>query len=537
MKIKVLLVDNDTHFHDRFKLRFEPLGFEVRAVCSVREALQVLTAEIFHLAIVDKRLEDDGDMDDIGGWNFIDMLKEVDPTLPYAMLTGFPDESERTDRHDVLYVDKRMVRTSDGEGGFKGTNAIASWFRQNWMHNVRLKIIPVVEMSSLLSDMEFRGMQYRYLSNELKMLAKEEFDLLLRRLFKEPTEQVTLSPFRPGKSGRGLMLAQPDYKLLGVLKCGERNKINREFENYKEHVEPYVPNRTITSKERRSETRSIGAIFYSLVGHSSHNPVTFSEFFKNASADEIIDVLQNLFCDTLSKWYEQAGNRAVVNLSALYKECLELSGDVIARVKSEKANVVREDVSLLTSNGSVAESVFDYVDSAIATLETQRCIQHGDLHGGNIIVDNGSAWLIDFAHTGWSHIFRDIAQLEVSIKMDLVDTNDLWGLLELEKSLVIPDIFATSFKTTTRFANSSKNKELDKAYKVVCALREIAEKVSERKTQLVEYFIALLYTTVWRLQFFDADTSEGKCRIAQGLLACEQLVTLLTRNNVGTHNV
>ena len=41
-------------------------------------------------------------------------------------------------------------------------------------------------------------------------------------------------------------------------------------------------------------------------------------------------------------------------------------------------------------------------------------IVHGDLHGGNIMVDSRSyAWLIDYGEVEDAHVFKDPAKLEV----------------------------------------------------------------------------------------------------------------------------
>ncbi len=278
----------------------------------------------------------------------------------------------------------------------------------------------------------------------------------------------------------------------------------------------------------------MGAILYSLIGHSTQNPVTFDQFFESATPEEIIQVLENLFCDILLPWYDQAKPRSIENLSRLYWKDLRFNNDQIQRIRNAVAEAVAEEVSLLSLHNSAVDFVFEYAKSPTIILETQKCIVHGDLHGKNILVENNSAWLIDFGHTGWSHIFRDLADLEVSIKTKLLSINDLLSMLEFEKSLIAQDIFSTSLSTTNKFANSSNSEDLDKVYRVICSLRQIANKISSQKAQLAEYYVALFYSTIFRLQFLPSDTQEEKCRIAHALLSCEQLATLLKDNGVGT---
>lgn len=77
-------------------------------------------------------------------------------------------------------------------------------------------------------------------------------------------------------------------------------------------------------------------------------------------------------------------------------------------------------------------------DASWATFKSLVQIpQHGDLHGGNVLVDptNGAAWLIDFGRSGRAHWARDFAELEAAIRVEYGATASWEEWLELETAL------------------------------------------------------------------------------------------------------
>lgn len=83
----VLVVDDDESLQNLFKVFLKKIGFSRVVVGTVKEALAALEKQRFDLLFLDLKLPD-GSADDI-----YDMAKEIDPTLPIVVITGYPDSA------------------------------------------------------------------------------------------------------------------------------------------------------------------------------------------------------------------------------------------------------------------------------------------------------------------------------------------------------------------------------------------------------------------------------------------------------------
>ncbi len=81
----VLVVDDDEIVQDTFKLFLKKNGFSRMIVGDGKEALAALNKQKFDLCFLDLMLPD------ITGDEIYKHLKQIDPTLPVVIITGFPD--------------------------------------------------------------------------------------------------------------------------------------------------------------------------------------------------------------------------------------------------------------------------------------------------------------------------------------------------------------------------------------------------------------------------------------------------------------
>lgn len=88
MKTVILVADNNEEFRSTLAEFLERSNYKVWQAASPIEARQVLEEKRVDLAILDLRLEDDKDPNDRSG---LDIAKQVAPTIPKIILTGFPD--------------------------------------------------------------------------------------------------------------------------------------------------------------------------------------------------------------------------------------------------------------------------------------------------------------------------------------------------------------------------------------------------------------------------------------------------------------
>ena len=83
----MLVVDDDESLQNLFKVFLKKIGFSRVVVGTVKEALAALEKQHFDLLFLDLKLPD-GPADDI-----YECAKEIDPTLPIVVITGYPDSA------------------------------------------------------------------------------------------------------------------------------------------------------------------------------------------------------------------------------------------------------------------------------------------------------------------------------------------------------------------------------------------------------------------------------------------------------------
>ena len=89
----------------------------------------------------------------------------------------------------------------------------------------------------------------------------EELDDLLCRLFYQATS-IIVKPLEPGFSGTRVLVVEPFYEKRGggqavVVKFGDYRKIDEEYRNFKDYVQPFIGGaRSTTVLERRRTARS-----------------------------------------------------------------------------------------------------------------------------------------------------------------------------------------------------------------------------------------------------------------------------------------
>ena len=102
----ILVVDDDTGLQSMFKLFLKRQGFARVVVGTGKEALAALHKQKFALCFLDLQLPD------ITGDEIYKQAKEIDPTIPIVIITGYPD-SQMLDnilRHGPVTVLKKPLQ-------------------------------------------------------------------------------------------------------------------------------------------------------------------------------------------------------------------------------------------------------------------------------------------------------------------------------------------------------------------------------------------------------------------------------------------
>jgi hypothetical protein len=344
-----------------------------------------------------------------------------------------------------------------------------------------------------------------------------ELDDLLCRLFHQ-AKSVLVRPLALGQSSTGVLWVQPFYTTGGgravVVKFGDFHKIEEEYFNFKEYVQPFIGggrNSTVLDVRR---TPHLGGIMYSLLGADDEHLEDFGSFYRHADVSQIKIVLDQLFLSTCRAWYANAGQLHPYNLTADYQEMLGFTLEKLEHALSEllQKSVLQKSVQgkqalffkALNSERAFTNPVLAMTGPPLMRT-TYISTTHGDFNQHNLLVDTtGHTWLIDFQATGRGHILRDVAQLDSEIRFILLAPEEatLEERLQMEEALCNTEHFSQVEQLVNNFP--TENRALEKTYATIVHLRSLAHKLVAQNPSddISEYYIALFYNAVNTLRFY-----------------------------------
>ncbi|MBD3340651.1 MAG: response regulator [Candidatus Lokiarchaeota archaeon] len=101
-KGKILVIEDNYQWSQRFKRILEKEGFKVQIANTKDEGLSILKKEFFHFATIDLQLDESTLVDEkFEGWDLLKNILELGlaRTMPTMVVTGFPgDEKEYNNR-------------------------------------------------------------------------------------------------------------------------------------------------------------------------------------------------------------------------------------------------------------------------------------------------------------------------------------------------------------------------------------------------------------------------------------------------------
>ncbi len=344
-----------------------------------------------------------------------------------------------------------------------------------------------------------------------------ELEDLLCRLFYNASS-ILVQPLATGRSGTGVLLVQPSYASREghelVVKFGDFHKIQEEFTNFTQYVQPFVGGGRNTTALQLRRTPQLGGILYTLLGAGSHHLEDFGAYYQHSSIQEINTMLDHLFLDTCSAWYANAGQLEPYNLTEDYQQMFGFTGKNLERALLELQKYVQVGHVLffkaLKSERSFVNPL-PALEGPPLIRSTYTSITHGDFNQHNLFVDtDGHSWLIDFQSTGLGHILRDVAQLDSVIRFVLLAPEEatLEERLLMEETLYSPEYF--SQVTYLEHALHTENQALAKAYAVVVHLRMLARQLVAQNPadDISEYSIALFYNALNLLRFYGIPSAQ-----------------------------
>src|SRR5579859_3167720 len=255
---RILVMDDEEAWREALTEILERKGFRVDTAATLDQAQNLLEENFYHLLVLDLRM----DATDQANEDGIQLLKELakrnlTDTTKVIMLSSFgTKEQTRTvfkdyKITDFLFKDQFNNRTfvEDIRRIFSNEVKINLQLDINWQapYGPERAIRDILVNKQRVKD----GTLFQ------QRIIDEFIDLLCRLFYL--AEGILVQELMRGKSGAGVFLVTPFYPATGsgrtvVVKFGDVHQIQKEHNNFKDHVESFVGggrNTTILNTDRK----------------------------------------------------------------------------------------------------------------------------------------------------------------------------------------------------------------------------------------------------------------------------------------------
>ena|SRR2546421_1068051 len=514
-KGNILIVDDLEKWREELVESLERSGYAADSASTGPEALKKLHQKIYHIVVLDIRMDEVDQNSLESKMDGITLLRELEKqglseATKVIMLSAYgTKELMRTSFREYKVVD---FLTKDEFNNEEFVEIVHQVFAQKVNINLDLNIhwLQGSKPEQFVLNLDVNGTRVKRGSNLQNQVVAELEDLLCRLFYL--AESVLIQPLTPGQSGTCVLQLQPFYTTGGgghkiIVKFGDYRKIEGEYHNFKTFVQPFLGGGRNTSVLDVRHTTHLGGIIYSLLGTTHDHIIDFGEFYRSSDIFQIRGSLDRLFQDTCGTWYASHGNLQPLNLTEEYQRLFGYSPEKLEQILSDQLKTVEGKQNLHFRNLK-GERIF--TNPIVATTNvtlfrpTYVCTTHGDFNQHNLLVDStGHVWLIDFQGTGQSHILRDVSMLDSAVRFQLLASEEatLEERLQMEEVLCSIERFSQVDQLMTNFSTS--NPALEKIFATIVHLRSWARNLVQQNPSddLSEYSIALLYNAINTMRF------------------------------------
>lgn len=383
--MRILLVEDKPDFAADIERAIRSIdGCDIIWKQSKTTALTALSEEVFDVVLLDRRIpSDDGVLDDheSHGWSVFQWIHENLPGTSVWFLTGTEDTDFSSD----------LLNDYGRNGDIHACGRDDTVYRVFWKRRMD-ECIKAARM--FREDVQRTNAVNLVQTGDSVNLRPEEERLL--RLFgrKHGGTQVETRLLSGGLSGARVMRVtvcnaarQPVVTSIG--KVGVFKEIVIERDRYNVEIARLVPGST----PQRTADLNLGAsgyagIFYGIVGTEVTD--LFARIIEDPAGAALVPAQLRL---AQAPWHA-ASEIARIRISAIRRR---LIGDVdLEAVRPELRDIDISEVERLE-------------------IQVAECVQHGDLHGGNVLFDDrGNPMIIDYPDTGRTLASLDPIALELS---------------------------------------------------------------------------------------------------------------------------
>lgn len=501
---RVLFVENDPKKRDEYfdlltEWGYAVFGAEGEGDQLIEDAKIKAKQHRCHLAIVDMRLRDDTDRNDLSGL-------ELAPQLLPAITITWSAWGDRATVREAIRQKKVFDFVGKEEGPVRLQQAIADAIQRNYPYQP-----------------DFFGLPFNYQSKDIvrrlrlpdPTVPDDEPLTVLSQLYANDNQvsKVWLTSLA-GSYGSSVgaavlersvvLLADaksdrvPGFQRREIVKFGWAQHVQDEIDNYENFVRNYLTPKSsarIEDPTKQVVWWDIGAIRYTDVEDGGAKP--FRWWYEQNNTPQVIQVFKNLFDETLKPWYSK-WSHADWDYNFVFQYFAKDFPKLYDRIMRHKPRT--------TSLPGVSPKLLDPIGwTKINAPKSQfksnwKGLIHGDLHTENVFVDEvGKTRVIDYERSGFGYVLRDFVEMEADIRLRLLplpaDRYDLAYHFDL---LLLSQNVPTQLPAWKDIpgADEKTGIELRKAFEAICKIREWANQLAHFE-KMEEYYWALLMETLF----------------------------------------
>lgn len=512
---KVLVVDNDIDFLETRCEILAAAGYTTLKATSREEAVRLLEESWVHLAILDMRLRDDDDEKDTSGLTLA--KDERYSAVPKIILTRWP--TFQAVREALGLSLEGMPAAVDFLDKREGTDAMLAAVGRAFERHVQVSSKLIVESNEgpPATFFHLAALITPGGGSDVLLARAEEIEDLFRRLFLNKDRIRIEHPLWQRKGRVAVkVLAFSEAKILEplVVTYGERVLIAAEERNFHRYA-PHAARIMNTTLADSANTTHFGANSYVIDGPGAEKAVPLAELYGTTTERAFNAVLDNLFEDTLAEWH---GGKNVASggesLSKLYLERLGLSSGRQTRgeIRKRIEFIANQGITLgLILRRDSRTLIFEFGDKELTlpdptlVLDEPLNLGHstilmnipGLLNGDNVLGEEGGhTWFTDFGDAGSAPVHWSFASLEAAIRFDLVRTQNLVWVYEMEVALVGDEFI--------RFDVNDLEPPLRRPARAVQSIRR--HTLKGIKKGVLAYHLGVLYHALARVTNFNVES-------------------------------
>ncbi|MGE5544928.1 MAG: anti-sigma factor antagonist [Bacillota bacterium] len=361
-----------------------------------------------------------------------------------------------------------------------------------------------------------------------------EWEIITRRLYAD-AQRVILDPLHGGfSSAKPFKVTAYDQAgrrmLPTVLKLGPADKVRVEIEAHQKYVEKYILNNSTTIMGT-STYGGYSGIRYNFVGISGPDSslTWLTNLYREKPVEELLPLFDNIFTRILKPWYGQPRWETIMPYKdhdplAMFSGLLEAAEREFG-ISADAETIECPELEITLPNPyHFLKHEFPLRRSFTQLWYTG--INHGDLNMQNLLLDERqNVYIIDFSETRPRNIVSDFARLEPIFKFEMINITtqeDLEDLLPFEQGLAA----VSSLSQTPPFIYHGSDPEVEKAYHMICRVRQYAKTVVIFEDDVFPYLVAMLEWTYPVIVYGNISSFAKKLAIYSAAFIVQQILRL-----------